>query len=47
MSKSKLVYVPQVNPLAKTEYVKPYIKKDGTIIQAHMSKPKFRHKIYG
>lgn len=35
-------YYPAENPLAKTQLVRAYVKKDGTVVQAHFSKPKFR-----
>jgi hypothetical protein len=35
-------YYPAVNPLPKTVMVRPYVRRDGTVVQPYLRKPKFR-----
>lgn len=41
----KKIYVPPVNPLPKVEPVRPYIKKDGTVVHGFLRKPPFRRAV--
>ncbi len=44
-SNCQKLYVPPYNPLAKSKLIRTYTKKDGTTVQAHWSKPKYRHNV--
>jgi len=38
-------YVPAINPLAKTIYVRPTVTRTGIVRKASIRRPKFRHGI--
>ncbi len=38
-------YIPPVNPLAKTQPVRPTVTRTGEVRKGYVRKPKFRHGI--